>query len=106
MCEGSTFLKLTVNNNGGKLGGNVVFYSRILENGSYKLKGGDAVDLINPRLEGKTFVFDAPDAQKHGSADPADQEIKHFPDATNQKDADRNFLPSFNVYGLRSSAWN
>jgi hypothetical protein len=50
----------------------------MLEDGSWKVKGDAAVDLINPRLEGQTFVFEVPHAKKHGSTDPADQEIKAF----------------------------
>ncbi len=50
----------------------------MLENGSWNVKSADAINLIDPRLEGKTFVFDVPHAKKHGSTDPADQEIKIF----------------------------
>lgn len=50
----------------------------MLENGSWKVQGADPVVLINPRLEGKAFVFEVPHAKKHGSTDPADQEIKTF----------------------------
>jgi hypothetical protein len=71
-------IKLTVNDHGGKLSGNIIFYFLVLENGSWKVKGAYPVDLINPRLEGKTFVFEVPHAKKHGSTDPADQEIKTF----------------------------
>ena len=71
-------IKLTVNDNGGKLSGNIIFYFLMLENGSWKVKDGTAINLINPRLEGKTFVFDVPHAKKHGSTEPADQEIKTF----------------------------
>jgi hypothetical protein len=71
-------IKLTVNDEGGKLSGNIVFYFLMLENGSWKVKNGTATNLINPRLEDKTFVFEVPHAKKHGSTDPADQEIKTF----------------------------
>jgi hypothetical protein len=71
-------IKLTVNDKDGKLSGNIIFYLLMLENGSWKVKGADPVDLINPRLEDKTFVFEVPHAKKHGSTDPADQEIKTF----------------------------
>jgi hypothetical protein len=60
------------------LSGIIVFYFFQLENGSWKIKDGTAINLINPRLEGKTFTFDVPRAKKHGSTDPADQEIKTF----------------------------
>jgi hypothetical protein len=71
-------IKLTVNDNDGKLSGSIVFYLLMLENGSWKVKDGTPINLINPRLEGNTFVFDVPHAKKHGSTDPADQEIKTF----------------------------
>jgi hypothetical protein len=71
-------IKLTVNDDGGKLSGNIIFYFLMLENGSWKVKDGTPTDLIHPRLEGKTFVFDVPHAKKHGSTEPADQEIKTF----------------------------
>jgi hypothetical protein len=71
-------IKLTVNDDGGKLSGNIIFYFLMLENGSWKVKDGTPTDLIHPRLEGKTFVFDVPHAKKHGSTNPADQEIKTF----------------------------
>jgi len=71
-------IKLTVNDHGGKLSGNIIFYLLMLEGGSWKVKGDTHVDLINPRLEGKEFVFEVPHAKKHGSTDPADQEIKTF----------------------------
>jgi hypothetical protein len=71
-------IKMTVNDHGGKLSGNIIFYLLMLEDGSWKVKGADTVDLINPRLEGKKFIFDVQHAKKHGSTDPADQEIKTF----------------------------
>jgi hypothetical protein len=72
------FIKLTVNDNGGKLSGNIVFYMLVQENGDWNVKADDPVCLINPRLEGQTFVFEVVHAKKHGSVDPADQEIKTF----------------------------
>lgn len=48
------------------------------DGGSWKVKGAYPIDLINPRLAGKTFVFEAPHAKRHVSTDPADQEIKTF----------------------------
>ncbi len=71
-------IRLTVTDQGGKLSGNIIFYFLVLENGSWKVKGAYPAELINPRLEGKTFVFEVPHAKKHGSTDPADQEIKTF----------------------------
>ncbi len=71
-------IRLTVNDDGGKLSGNIIFYFLMLENGSWKVKDGTAIKLIKPRLEDKTFVFEVPHAKKHGSTDPADQEIKTF----------------------------
>lgn len=72
------FIKLTVNDNSGKLSGNIVFYMLAQENGTWSVKGDDPVGLINPRLEGQAFVFEVVHARKHGSTDPADQEIKTF----------------------------
>lgn len=71
-------IKLTVNDDGGKLTGKIIFYFLVLENGSWKVRGADAVDLINPQLEGQALVFEVPHAIKHGSTDSADQEIKTF----------------------------
>lgn len=71
-------ITLTVNDNDGKLSGNIIFYLLVLENGSWTVKGDAHVELINPRLDGKTLVFEVPHAKKHGSTDPADQEIKTF----------------------------
>jgi len=76
--NGKPFIKLTVNDNGGKLSGNIVFYMLMQENGAWNVKGDDPVCLINPQLEGQTFVFEVVQAKKHGSIDPADQEIKTF----------------------------
>jgi hypothetical protein len=71
-------IKLTVNDHSGKLSGDITFYLLMLEDGVWKVKGDAHVDLINPRLEGKEFVFEVPHAKKHGSTDPAEQEIKTF----------------------------
>jgi hypothetical protein len=71
-------VKMTVNNSGGKLTGNIVFYFLMLENGAWKVKGEANVQMIDPHLEGHTFVFTVPHAKKHGSTDPKDQEIKTF----------------------------
>ncbi len=71
-------IRMTVKDNDGKLSGNIVFYLLVLENGAWKVKGDAATDMIEPRLEGKTFVFEVHQAKKHGSTDPADQEIKTF----------------------------
>ncbi len=71
-------IKLTVNEDRGKLSGEIIFYFQMLENGTWKVKGDDPTKLINPHMEGSTFVFDVPHAKKHGSTDPADQEIKTF----------------------------
>ena len=72
------FIKLTVNENNGKLNGNIVFYMLMQENGAWAVKGDDPVCLINPRVEDQEFVFEVVHAKKHGSIDPADQEIKTF----------------------------
>jgi hypothetical protein len=77
-ANGKPFIKLTVSDNSGKLSGNIVFYMLMQENGTWNVKGDDPVCLINPRLEGQTFVFEVVHAKKHGSIDPADQEIKTF----------------------------
>ena len=69
---------LCAKDDGGKLSGNIIFYFLMLEDGSWKVKDGTPTDLIHPRLEGKTLVFDVPHAKKHGSTEPADQEIKTF----------------------------
>jgi hypothetical protein len=71
-------IKLTVEDHEGKLSGNLIFYFLMLEGGAWKVKGAEPVDLINPRMEGQSFVFEVPHARKHGSTDPADQEIKTF----------------------------
>ncbi len=71
-------IKLTVNDQGGKLSGDIIFYFLMLEDGAWKVKGDAHVDLINPRLQKKEFVFEVMHAKKHGSTDPADQEIKTF----------------------------
>lgn len=71
-------IKLTVDDHDGKLSGNIIFYFLMLEDGAWKVKGAEPVDLINPRMEGQTFVFEVPHARRHGSTDPADQEIKTF----------------------------
>ena len=71
-------IKLTVNNDSGKLSGNIIFYFLQLENGTWKNKGGSPTELIAPHMEGNFFVFRVPHAKRHGSTDPADQEIKTF----------------------------
>lgn len=71
-------IKLTVDGDAGKLSGNIVFYFLKLENGTWKNKGGVPTELIDPHMEGNIFVFQVPHAKKHGSTDPADQEIKTF----------------------------
>lgn len=76
--HGQPAIKLTVNDERGKLSGSIIFYFLMLEKGSWKVKDGNAIDLLNPRLENKTFVFEVPHAKKHGSTDPAEQEIKTF----------------------------
>jgi len=71
-------IKLTVNDHGGELSGDIIFYFLMLEDGAWKVKGNAHVNLINPRLEGKEFAFEVLHAKKHGPTDPADQEIKTF----------------------------
>lgn len=71
-------IRLTVKNHSGKLSGNIIFYFLQMENGSWKNKGGVPTELINPHMEGRVFVFQVPHSKRHGSADPADQEIKTF----------------------------
>jgi hypothetical protein len=76
--HGVPAIKMTVTSSGGKLSGNIIFYMLMLENGAWKVKGDDATEMIKPRMEGLTFVFEVPHAKKHGSTNPADQEIKTF----------------------------
>lgn len=76
--HGLPAIKMTVTSSGGKLSGNIIFYMLMLENGAWKVKGDDATEMIKPRMEGQTFVFEVPHAKKHGSTNPADQEIKTF----------------------------
>jgi hypothetical protein len=71
-------IKMTVKDSGGKLSGNIIFYLLMLENGTWKVKGDATTDMIEPRLEGRTFIFAVRHAKKHRSTDPADQEIKTF----------------------------
>ena len=76
--HGLPAIKMTVNESAGKLTGNIVFYFLMLEDGTWKAKGEADVPMIDPHLEGNTFVFAVPHAKKHGSTDPKDQEIKTF----------------------------
>ena len=76
--HGLPAIKMTVNESGGKLTGNIIFYFLMLEDGAWKAKGEADVQMIDPHLEGNTFVFAVPHAKKHGSTDPKDQEIKTF----------------------------
>jgi hypothetical protein len=76
--HGLPAIKMTVKDRGGKLSGNIIFYFLMLENGTWKVKGNAATEMIEPRLQGNTLVFEVPHAKKHGSTDPADQEIKAF----------------------------
>jgi hypothetical protein len=74
-------IKMTVEDSGGKLRGSIIFYFLMQENGVWKVAGdAEPTAMMNPRLEGKTFSFEVPHAKKHGSTDPADQEIitMHF----------------------------
>lgn len=71
-------IRLTVHDDNGKLSGKIIFYLLMLENGSWQVKGDDQVDLIHPRIEANTLVFEVVHAKKHGSTDPADQELKAF----------------------------
>jgi hypothetical protein len=76
--HGLPAIKMIVRSNGGKISGNIVFYMLMLENGTWKVKGDDTTEMIKPRMEGRTFVFEVPHAKMHGSTNPADQEIKTF----------------------------
>ncbi len=71
-------IKMTVTNAGGKLSGTIIFYFLQKEDGVWRNKGGEPTEMIRPRMEGNDFVFEVPHAKKHGSTDPADQEIKTF----------------------------
>jgi hypothetical protein len=71
-------IKMTVKDVDGKLSGNIIFYFLMKENGVWHNKGGEPTKIIHPRMEGDTFVFEVPHAKRHGSTDPADQEIKTF----------------------------
>jgi hypothetical protein len=76
--HGLPAIRMTVRISDGKLSGNIIFYMLIFENGAWKVNGEDATEMIEPRMEDQTFVFEVPHAKKHGSTDPADQEIKIF----------------------------
>ena len=69
---------MNVHDNDGKLSGDIVFYLLKLENGEWHVTGGQPIPLIHPRIEGDYFVFEVKHAKKHGSTDPADQELKTF----------------------------
>jgi pimeloyl-ACP methyl ester carboxylesterase len=71
-------IQLTVHDDHGKLSGNIIFYLLMLENGAWHVKSNASVPLIHPRIEGNNFVFEVQHAKKHGSTDPADQELKTF----------------------------
>jgi hypothetical protein len=71
-------IKLTVHDSGGQLSGKIIFYLLVLEDGTWRVKGNDEVALIHPRLENNAFVFEVVHAKKHGSTDPANQELKTF----------------------------
>jgi hypothetical protein len=43
-------ITLTVRDNGGKLSGIIIFYFLMLESGSWKVKDGTAINLINPSV--------------------------------------------------------
>lgn len=76
--HGLPAIRMIVKDNAGKLSGSIIFYFLMLEDGAWKVKGDANVEMIEPHLEGKTFVFAVPHAKKHGSTDPKDQEIKTF----------------------------
>jgi len=76
--HGLPAIKMTVRMRDGKLSGDIIFYMLRFDNGAWKANGEDATEMIKPRMEGQTFVFEVPHARRHGSTDPADQEIKAF----------------------------
>jgi hypothetical protein len=76
--HGLPAVKMTVRISDGKLSGDIIFYMLRFDKGAWKVNGEDAADMIKPRMEGQTFVFEVPHARRHGSTLPADQEIKAF----------------------------
>jgi hypothetical protein len=76
--HGLPAIKMTVKENGGRLSGNIIFYFLMLEEGTWKVKGEAATEMIDPQLKGETFEFKVPHSKRHGSTAPADQEIKAF----------------------------
>lgn len=69
---------MNVHDTNGNLSGDIIFYLLKLENGEWHATGSDPIPLIRPRIEGNYFVFEVTHAKKHGSTDPADQELKTF----------------------------
>lgn len=69
---------MNVHDNQGKLSGDIIFYLLKLENGAWHATGSDPIPLIHPRIEGDYFVFEVVHLKKHGSTDPADQELQTF----------------------------
>jgi len=76
--HGLPAIRMTVSLSNGKLSGDIIFYLLRLDNGAWKVNGEDATEMIKPRMEGQTFVFEVLHAKRHGSRDPAEQEIKTF----------------------------
>jgi len=69
---------MNVHDKNGNLSGDIIFYLLKLENGEWHATGSDPIPLIRPHIEGNYFVFEVTHAKKHGSTDPADQELKTF----------------------------
>ena len=49
---------LSVKDDGGKLSGTITFYKVIDDGSGPTVAGKDTLDLVNPKLEGKTFTFE------------------------------------------------
>lgn len=73
------FVALELNDCNGKLSGQIIFYLLIKQpDGSYTATASDPLQVIHPRTDGNTLVFEVVHPKHHGSIDPADQELKTF----------------------------
>ncbi len=80
-------IRMVIKQSGGKLSGVIDFYFQQQQNGVWKVTSNDRVTILEPQFAGDTLTFKVPHAKRHGSTDPADQEIKVFTLRVQGKDA-------------------
>jgi hypothetical protein len=62
-------VELTIEDAGGKIGGNISFYFQLREDGKWRVADKHTVAMLASHAEGKTLAFEVLHHKKHGSSE-------------------------------------